>query len=117
MRRRILKQQLDKAKHATDAWINGIKNKTGRRPKFVIDKEMLNYLIVIVASSTDVVKIFNSHRIIVSWRIKENQLEIILQQKEDNNDIIMELKGVHDFFKSIEELRARKVLRSKVIKV
>ena len=90
---------------------------TGSRSKIIIDKEMLKYLITVGTTNSEIAKLFDTRRSIVTQCIKEHGLSDILHDPEDDNVITIELQDVHDYCKILGELHARGVLRSKLTKV
>ena len=58
---------------------------------------MIKHLMNAGLSSNDVAKILNTLRIMVVWSIKENHLVNILKEPEDENFIVEDFKGTHDF--------------------
>ena len=84
----MIKQQLDNSKCVADTWIFFSKSNTGGRPKIVIDKYMLKCLMTAGTNNTGISKIFKVHCSMVARWIKENEMENIFREPEDDDDAI-----------------------------
>ena len=78
---------------------------------------MLKFLATAVTANTDAAKMFKVRRIMVTFWIKENQLANVLEEPDNENVVINELKSALHCHKNLGESHARGALGSKVIKV
>ena len=119
LRKSILKHQIDNSHHINDTWKQYAftKSQTGGRPKKCINRYVLEYLISIDMKNTKIANIFDVHRNVVArWKV-HHRLTNVLQEPEDDNAIISELKEVYGVNNSLGELNARRVFLSKGIKI